>query len=181
MYGFRISIGLIALATVCTVAAQDAEDTSVKRGWGLTAGVFVPADSTVRDTFGNTWLSFGIRPLNFGGKSRDWKITGDLNILTASRNGNRVLAIPATLGVTKVFDGGGDSVPFVSVAAGPAYYDYSILGTATKRVGWNANVRGGVTFSKRLQLQARYDFYSPTDGLRFDGLTLSLAYQAFRF
>lgn len=181
MHGYRVSIGLIALAATCAAFAQDGEDHSVKRGWGLTAGVFVPSDSTVRSTFGNTWVSFGIQPLTFGGKPRDWKISGDVNILTASRNGNRVLAIPATLGVTKVFDGGGDSVPFVSVAGGPAYYDYSILGVATKRVGWNANVRAGVTFSKRVQLQARYDLYSATDGLRFDGLTLSLAYQALRF
>jgi hypothetical protein len=76
-------------------------------------------------------------------------------------------------------------VPFVSVAAGPSYYDYSLTRGAerfaTKRVGWNANARAGVTFNQRLQVQVRYDLYSVTDGFRFDGLTLSLSYQALRF
>ena len=174
-------IVLLALAATCAGSAQQAANEVPKRGWGITAGVFLPTDQTLRDAFGSTWASFGIQPLSFGGKPRDWRISGGVNVLTAGRNGNRVLAIPATLGVTKEFRGGGDSVPFVAIAGGPAYYDYAIGGVSAKRVGWNANVRTGVTFSSRLQLQARYDFYTPTDGLRFDGLTLSVAYKALRF
>lgn len=183
MKWFHASLGALALAAACTGSAQQ-DETKTQRGLGLTAGVFFPADRALRDVFGDTWASFGIQPITFGAP-RNWRISGGITVLKGNRGPNRVLAIPATLGVTRDFPSGGDAVPFVAVAGGPAYYDYSIQTGATtvstRRIGWNANVRAGVTFSQRFQLQARYDFYSPTDGLRFDGLTLSLAYQAFRF
>lgn len=174
---------LLALAAV-GASAQEGRD----RGWGLHAGVFLPSDRTVREIFGDTWASVGIQPISFGNAKR-WRLTGGVTVLTASNDGNRLLAIPATVGATMEFDQGNGQVPFVALAGGPTYYDYSIVrlegGTperfATRRIGWNANVRAGITFHKRLQVQARYDVYSETDGFRFDGLTLSVAFQVARF
>lgn len=170
------------LALPLVAAAEDGQKPN--RGLGLNAGVFSPSSSEMRALFGNTWLNVGIQPLNFS-KPRDWRIFGGISFLTANRDGNRVLAIPATVGVLKEFNRDADTVPYVAVAAGPAYYDYALTRGferfATKRVGWNANLRAGVTFNQRLQVQLRYDFYSSTDDFQFDGLTLNASYLVFRF
>lgn len=174
---------LVALAAV----GAGAQGVDSQRGWGLSAGVFLPSDREVRDIFGDTWVSFGVQPITYG-TPRRWRVTAGLAVLAAERNGNRLLAIPATVGATMEFDQGGGQVPFVAFAAGPTYYDYSIVREgasperfATRRIGWNGNVRAGVTFHQRLQLQARYDLYSEADGFRFDGLTFSASYLVARF
>lgn len=178
----------MVLAVALASAGAHAQGNETQRGWGLNGGVFLPSDRTVRDIFGDTWLSFGLQPITFATPKR-WKLRVNFALLTADRDGNRLLAIPVTVGAEMQFDQGRGQVPYVAVAAGPTYYDYSIVRMeggvperfAARRIGWNGNVRAGITFNQRFQLQARYDLYSETDGFHFDGLTLSASFLVARF
>ncbi len=161
--------------------------------WGVDLGVYRPNASEIRDAFGDTLFRFGLRP--FENKiTRDWKFTVDVNILSARRGDDRLLAIPLTFGFTRSFGNPEDAaIPFVQVAAGPAYFDYSIerdapetQGKSTvqvkdRRWGSNVNAEFGVMFNRRLCLSLRGDWYSKADDFDFSGVSLTLSYAAFRW
>jgi hypothetical protein len=175
MKGFILA-GFVGLATVA--AAQD-----IKFGLGLSAGAFLPSDSALRDAFGDSWFSFGISPSVIkerNGLQTDW----DFRITGRSRDGNRILMMRPTFGVSLAL-GFGEAVPYVAARAGLSYLDYAFNVNGARvdgrRVGPTTNFEIGILFSKRLGLSLRYDWIASFDGVGFSGLTLSATYQVFRF
>lgn len=175
MKGFILA-GLVGLTTVAT--AQD-----VKFGLGLSAGAFFPSDAALKDSFGDSWFSFGISPSvvkERNGLQMDW----DLRITGRDRDGNRIFMMRPTVGVS-VSLGFGEAVPYVAARAGIAYLDYAFNVPGGRidgrRVGPTTNFELGILFSKRLGLSLRYDWISSFDGVEFSGFTLSATYQVFRF
>lgn len=165
--------------------------------WGLDVGGYFPTNGEMRDIFGDVLLRVGVRP--FEQRISDkWKFIVDVNALSARKNGSKLFLMPVTFGFTRSF-GSPESrtIPFVQVAAGPAYYDYSInreveitaeggKGSETerfskKRFGANANIEAGVLIDKRFALVARADFYTKADDFDFNGISLTFSYAAFRW
>jgi hypothetical protein len=182
----------IVLLAAASIAAISASQGRPRTWWGIDAGVYIPTSSEIRDAFGDGLFKFGLRPFE-NRITRDWKFTTDITILTARGNGNRLLAVPITFGFTRSFgDPDAPSVPFFQIAAGPAYFDYSIerevqvQGPSVQRVkdrkwGSNVNAELGVLFNRRLAVSLRGDWYSETDDFDFSGVSLTLSYAAFRW
>lgn len=172
-----------AAALLTSAAAQAAGDYNV---WNLKAGIFMPTSTEMRDLFGDTWLSMGITP---GQKvfTDKWTFGGDIGLIWANRGGNRLLLVPGTVGFSRRFSSGKETVvPYAAIRAGVAYYDYSItrpLGPTFTRTKFNttANAELGLVVSQKLTLGARYDWFAKSDDFQFDGLTLWAQLTLFQF
>jgi hypothetical protein len=197
---------LFVVALGCSAWAQTAPQPSVqqpqhedrrddRRWWGIDVGVFRPMSGEIRDKFGDNLLRIGFRPFSRR-ISDDWKFIFDFMIISASRRGNRMLVVPITFGFTRSFaKPDDDTIPFVQLGAGPAYYDYSIerdtgvppagVGSIErfrgKKIGGNANVELGVIWNQRFALVGRADFFTKTDDFDFSGLTFTLSWAAFKW
>lgn len=171
--------------------AADTQDERAKRWWGVDVGVFHPTSSEIRDAFDENMFRIGFRP--FEGRISDkWKFIVDVTVISANQHGNKLFALPISGGFTRSFgDAEGNTVPFVQVGVGPAYYDYSITRPggeitkagvsgdkrfSTKRVGANANVELGVVLNKRFAIVGRYDYFTKADDFDFSGASLTLSY-----
>ncbi|MFQ3586309.1 MAG: hypothetical protein SNJ74_07540 [Fimbriimonadaceae bacterium] len=185
--------GVLAGGAVAQDAPNASQEAQPRRGswWAIDGGAFIPSSGEIRDRFGDTLLRIGARP--FEAKIRDnWTFTTDITVLSARGKGSKLFALPVTAGVTRAFARKEDDfVPIVTIATGPAYYDYSILRAdpvqpvlnriSTKRVGWNAHVETAFIVNQRLAIALRYDWYSKTDGFDFSGLSVGLSYAVARF
>ena len=106
----------------CAIAHAQADYST----WGIKAGLFMPSGSEIRRVFGDNWVSFGLSPQQKVARS-DLTFGGDVGVIIANSNGNRLLLIPVTAGYTKLFAPRQNAVvPYGAVRAGVAYYDYSI-------------------------------------------------------
>lgn len=151
----------------------------------VTVGVFLPSSREVRDGLGSQWLNFGVSPSPRRLKDR-WTLLGDIDFLSGSERGSRVFLAPVTVGVAREFrTGARGPVPMAALRAGIAYMDYAV-NTAEGRVSGKrleptANAELGLYLSDSALLSLRYDLFPTVEGLRFDGLSLSLQVRAFSF
>lgn len=193
-----MKLWITSLALAAGVSAAFAStDEDRKKWWGVDVGAYFPTQSEIRDAFGDTLMRFGVRP--FERRISDkWKFIVDVHALSARKDGNKLFAMPVTFGLTRSF-GNPESkaIPFVQVAAGPAYYDYTIYRDvevsaeggkkvereriSKKRFGGNANFEVGMLFDHRFALVARADVYTKSDDFDFSGISLTLSYAAFRW
>lgn len=186
-----LSCGLLSVLGAYA-GATDTQDERAKRWWGVDVGVFHPTSSEIRDAFDENMFRIGFRPFT-SHISDKWKFIVDVTVISANLHGNKLFALPITGGFTRSFaDEEENTVPFVQVGVGPAYYDYSITrpgaedvrptGTAgdrrfsTKRVGGNANIELGVVLNKRFAIVGRYDYFTKTDDFDFSGASLTISY-----
>ncbi|MCX7800707.1 MAG: hypothetical protein N2109_10235 [Fimbriimonadales bacterium] len=151
----------------------------------ITLGVYLPSGGEVRDALGGEWLNVGISPTPRRLSDR-WTLVGDVELISGRGNGNTVLLAPVTLGFGREFRGSGRGpVPFAAVRAGLAYMDYAVDTTggrvSGKRIEPTANAEVGLQLSDAARLSLRYDAFPTVDGLRFDGLSLSLQVRALSF
>lgn len=174
-----------ALAAVSSSAfAQNQKDPN----WGVSVGYYIPTSGEIRDQFGDALLRYGISPIS-NKYSKNWAVTPDVSILSASRDGSRAFVLPLSLNLTKGFDQGNGTKTFVSFGAGPAYFDYRLYRTVglnvveykDKTVGWNANVEFGLLVNRRLSIEARYDVFEEQDGFDLSGWSISANYALFRW
>lgn len=152
---------------------------------GVEVGVFYPTDRATRDAFGDTWYSFGIKPLSVS-RARGRSLDTDFDVTGRSANGNRLTIVRLTVGYKQALgDPRGSSVPYAAVRVGPSYVDYAItrnnVRTSERRLGAAGNIELGVVFNDRLRLSTRYDLMQEFDGFNFNGLSFNVAYQVFRF
>lgn len=186
-----------AILAICASTAFSSTIDDRKNWWGLDVGAYFPTSSEIRDVFGDAMLRVGIRP--FERRISDkWKFIVDVNALAARKHGSKLFIMPITFGFTRSFGSpDSNSIPFVQVAAGPAYYDYTIYrsteisdmgdkGSDTERIskkrfGANANIEAGILLNHRFAIIARGDFYSKADDFDFSGISLTLSYAAFRW
>ncbi|MCU0315203.1 MAG: hypothetical protein MUC92_01280 [Fimbriimonadaceae bacterium] len=176
--------GLLAL-TPCAFAQGN--------NLGLEYGIFFPSDSNLRKALGDQWVSFGLGRVGTprANRGRD-NLQSNLNFISKDANGNRIFLAAYSLGVTRPLGGddrgmrGGQvSGLFFSLRGGIAYQDYAVTlpggRRSGKKIGFNGNAELGYALGQNFVISARYDIFSEADGLRFDGLSLSVAYGLFRF
>lgn len=153
---------------------------------GVEAGVFIFADSEMRDIFGDAVPKFGISVLGSAPRHRN-RFYNNIDLVTANRHGSKLLMVPYTFGYEAAFvkDLTGGTVPYVRVEAGLSYFDYSINReferVSTKRVGPAAAVEAGLRINDRIQLAGMYRWFGEYDDLNFNGFEISLSYAFARF
>ncbi|MEJ5171723.1 MAG: hypothetical protein WHU10_12105 [Fimbriimonadales bacterium] len=177
-FGTLLTLATLSVAGVA-VAETRLPDLSVS------AGVFLPSSATVRRAVGDAWFNVGISPSARRASDR-WTLQGDLEFISGDGGGGKVFLAPVTLGLAREFrptEGG--AVPFVAVRAGLAYMDYALDTPggrrSAKRVEPTANAEIALQLNDRTRVGLRYDVFPTVDGLRFDGLTLSVQYKAISF
>ncbi len=171
----RIGFSLLALVSASSAFAQSG---NISLGYE----VFYPKDSALRNAFGSVWQGFSISPRTIGireGLQTDFDIT----VLSKGRNGNDILLITPSVGISKTFNTGrgSSSVPFVAVRVGFTYADYDFGGNDRKRTVYNTNFEAGYVFNGTLRISARYDLTGSTDGVNFNGASFSASYRLFSF
>ncbi|CAN5396206.1 hypothetical protein BH11ARM2_BH11ARM2_10720 [soil metagenome] len=180
----------LALLGLAAFASAQSNGVSV----GPTVGGYFFTDRVVRDAFSYPVLSYGFSPVPTGRPAPN-KVQPDFNIVSASKNGNKLFLLPVTasyeLQLIKkspygVYDREAAFVPFLRLLAGPAYYDYALTDSngvrrSGKQVGLTAGAVLGVSINKRLTLSGSYNFFSKVDQLDFSGFSLNLTYSLTRF
>ncbi|RYG32883.1 hypothetical protein EON81_19570 [bacterium] len=185
---------LAPLALLGLVAVASAQDGSVSVG--PTVGAYFPTQKFVRDAFGNPVLSYGFSPVQTGRPAQN-KFQPDLNIISASKNGNKLFLLPITAafelrlikevtGINAGFNQQVPLIPFLRFTAGPAYYDYAITTApgerrARKGIGFTAGAEIGISLNNRLTITAGYNWFTKSDGLDFSGVSANLTYSLVRF
>lgn len=147
--------------------------------WGLQVGAYFPADSEIRDLFGDSLLKIGLSPVSQR-YEKSFAITPDVTFITAEGNNSRMFIVPVTANLSTGMKSNGLK-SFVSVGAGPAYMDYKLRRPDTKgfitfkerTVGWNMNFEAGVLIGERIAIEARYDWFQEMDDFDFSGWTIN--------
>jgi hypothetical protein len=149
---------------------------------GPEVGVFLPADRTLRDGVAERWTRFGVGSVSLS-QFVQKKSNVSLDAISGSGNGSKVAIYTYSMGIAQPLGNPrkDSSLPYFALRAGVSYMDYAVNTSATtresaKRIGFNGNAELGIILNGRISLSARYDVFPQYDGLRFDGLTLSLKY-----
>lgn len=175
------SLALFAIALAVAPIAQ----AQGSRYAGPEIGVYLPSSSTLQSALGKQWMSFGVTTMRQG-TQQSKAIGTNWNVISQSRNGNKVFMGSYSLGLSQPLgDVGNDLRPYFAIRGGLSYIDYAIGAGAGrvggKRLGYNINAEVGVMFGDRLSLSARYDTFSKHEGITFDGLSLNLKYGLAKF
>jgi hypothetical protein len=149
---------------------------------GVGFGAYFPQSAEIRAIFGDTVQRTGLTFRRHPRRGEGWRVTNDVGLITGSGSGSRFAVIPFTYGMERHFgDQREEFRPYVRIAAGIAYHDYSILrggGESAirftgQRFGTTANVELGTHITERLRLSARYNVFSKVSGFDFSGLEIS--------
>lgn len=178
---FAFGSALFALLVAMPFVARAEEDSY----FGPQVGLFYPQSTVLKDALGESWLSFGASRIRVF-ELNQRKVAHDWQAVSQRDNGNSIFILTGSLGwVMPMSEPGASTEPYFSVRGGLAYIDYAVDTTSGresgKRIGGNVNASIGILFNKRLNLEARYDWWSEFDGLKFNGLTLSAKYGIVRF
>ena len=93
---------IIALASLCIVAlpiVAQAQDRYV----GPELGVFLPADANLRAALGSQWYSIGVSTMKQG-TLIERKIGTNFNLISQSKNGNKVFMGSYSIGIVLPFN-----------------------------------------------------------------------------
>ena len=174
-----VTLGLL------TVVASSAFAQQQSSSLGVGVGLYMPSSRELRNDLGNSALQFG-----FGGaatsRPKEGSITPDITAIIANGNGNKLFIVPYTFGYEMHFGVKSKmtTLPYLRPFAGVAYYDYSITDTGgnhfgVKRLGATAGLEGGLLIGNKLKVSAAYNFFTPSSGFNFNGLSLSATYALF--
>lgn len=181
----RLCLLAAAALTIAPLAAQAQYDHYV----GPEVGVFLPTDSNLRGALGSQWWSIGVSTMKQGTMLTQ-KVGTNMNLISQSKNGNKVFMGSYTFGIVVPFNqdmrkANSDFQPYFAVRAGLNYTDYAITFNSQrlggKNLGYNANAEFGIQFGDRFTVSARYDISPDYDGFNFDGLSFSLRYGIVKF
>ncbi|MEZ0326848.1 MAG: hypothetical protein ACAH95_13190 [Fimbriimonas sp.] len=161
-----------ALAVAGAAQAQNPFDL------GASVGIFMPSSGTIRNAFGSQILKFG-----FGGVGQqstgNLKIGTEFDIMSANKNGNRLLIMPFVFTGEQQLAMEGAVRPYIKPFAGLAYIDYGINVPGgrkeSKVIRVTYGLEGGIVLSQKLRLSARYSMFQ-NSGFDFNGLTLSATF-----
>jgi len=177
----KILVNLLGIAGLASVAGAQSYHGTL----GLQASDFMPVNSTIRGDFGSNIFTVGLtfNPTKIPTRPA---IAWDVDAIGANKNGSRFLLIPVTVGIQAALSRSDpNSVPYVRVEAGFAYYNYSIIqnmakvGTTTVLPAAQAEL--GVVFDNRLTISATYHFFARSNSFDFDGFSLGASYTLFKF
>lgn len=154
--------------------------------FGLSVGLFSPADSGVRALFDDdNWLRLGLRPLPTRVPEHRWQPAFDVSYYSMSHERlgvkDEVELLPITFGFLRGFGREDETRAYVAVHAGPYYGDLHApsIGVDARDWGLNINATVGVIFDGRYCLEGRYDFMDELGGFDFSAWSISLAVKAF--
>jgi hypothetical protein len=183
----RMKKALFVFSFVCCAFQAFGQVSLNHYGIGVSAGDYMPTDSTIRGAFGDNIFTFGLSPVAFG-RPGTGSVTPSFNIIGADKSGSNFLLIPVTLGYEYNF---GDTttkstvVPYARVDAGVSYFNYHVITSGAtingSNVGGVADAELGVEILKDVRLSARYYLFTQESGLSFNGLSLNLTVGIFRF
>lgn len=184
MRNMQRTLTLLALGLVA--ASVQAQSDDYRGFFGVRVGASYFTNSDMRDYFGSGKIAIGFGPVA-PVTAKDWKVGTDVDLQYANENGNRVLLIPLTLGISRTFgksNNGGR--PYMALRAGAAYLDYAITPVVGTRISEHkvvpaANAEVGLVFGDRMKLSARYDYFGRTRGFTFDAVQFSLSYGLVKF
>ncbi len=175
--------GTAASLVIAISAIASAQKSSI--GLGLEAGFYFPTGSILRDAFGSAIPHFGI---GFVGtdRPRSGSLAPEVDIIGATKNGNRFLLIPVTVGYEQHFGDNPESIPYARASIGGAYYNYDIetspgVEANSSRFGLAGGVEVGIILSHRVRLAAKYAIFGRQDGIDFNGLQLTATLALVRF
>lgn len=180
----RPIVALAALALAVPAQAQfNNRDESVSLG--AKVGVYMPSDRFIRDSFGDSIISYGLGSVA-PNRPTSGKLTPELDFISANKNGNKLFVGTFSYGYEYHFskDDQATTVPYARLFGGAAYFDYGVdtLGgrKSAKRIGLNYGAELGVVFAGRVRLAARYNAFNEQDGLDFSGFNLSATVNIFK-
>jgi opacity protein-like surface antigen len=155
---------------------------------GVKGGLYFPSNGEIRDIFGSSIFVFGISADDFSRQPDKWRLTGNFDFISGTKDNDKFFAAPVTASVGRVFGAPGDRMrPFVRFGVGGAYFDYSITRPSTgerfstKRFGFTADAEAGVFLSDRVRVSAKYVWFSKVDDFDFSGFQLTATVNLFRF
>jgi hypothetical protein len=152
---------------------------------GISVGLYFPTGSTIKHDFGDSIFTLGLTPV-VGGLPTSGKVTPNIEIIGADKDGSSFLLVPLTLGYQYNFGNGqrDAAVPFVRFEAGIAYYNFSVNapgGSASgSEFGFVGDAALGVQITKTITLSAKYYLFQEEKGLNFNGLQLDLTFGVFQ-
>lgn len=181
-------LALLTGTTFVLAASSFAQYQNFQQFLGPEVGLYLPAQSALRDAVGSQWVSLGLGSVSLKDAQKT-KFSPNFNAITGDKNGNKIFLFSYSFGMTQPLTSDlskAGVVPFYALRGGLSYIDYGVttapgVRTSGKKLGWNGNAEVGIIFSQRLALSARYDLFPRYDGLQFDGLSLSLKYGLFNF
>lgn len=177
-------------STVDSTADQPAETPIIKKEkartiYGLTLGIFTPVDSTVRDTFGDNWIRYGVRPIPTE-LPNSWRAGFDISFYSMSNGPDEVTIVPLTGGFIRKFgksdeEGKKKTQSYLAINVGPYYCDLNSPTLGKTKTGWglNANTTYGIVFNNRWSLEARYESMSKFQGIDFSAFSISASFKLF--
>ena len=124
MLNFKTGTLIAAVAFSACALAQNPGGSGTY--FGVEAGAYFPSSQVIKNAFGSTLPRIGLNFIN-NRRPEMWKPTVNFAVIGASKDGNRFLAIPVTLGIGRQFGNETSAFrPYVRAGAGAAYLDYAI-------------------------------------------------------
>lgn len=181
---FLLFFHIIFAASISWSQEYSEENIQNPLGVGIGGGIYMPTHSETKELYGSNWFNFNISPVSNSGFTENWVLGGDLDILTRSSKGNRILAVKLALAANKQFGSElNHIIPYLAITGGPVYYDYAFkrLGNkiASKRVGLGASIELGLKIRKNLVINGKYCLYQAPDKLNLNGFSINLLYKIF--
>ena len=146
----------------------------------LGALIYYPTNARVRNSFGNSWLGYGVSVGTLSCFEPQEAVGFDVNLLSRSSGGNYVYLLP--VGINYIYllhDCCCSTVhPFVGASGDIVFSDVQSRTDgvpAALRTSAGLGLFAGIAFNQRWLLLARYNVFSPIAGLDFSGFSLSVS------
>lgn len=158
----------------------EVETKKASTNYALMVGLFMPTDSVVRNTFGESWIRYGIRPLPKD-LPEQWRLNFDISFYKMSNSTDRVYLVPVTVGALRGFNTDKNVQTYLAINAGPYYGDLYApsVPVSQSQIGVNANITYGIIFDEKLSIEGRYEIMSDLGGYNFNAFTVSAAVKIF--
>lgn len=149
-----------------------------KSGFGPEFGVYLPVNNRVRDTFGTAWFSLGFGIGRIQRPDPRGQFQADIRLFGVSRSsGREVIMAPINFNYRRALSTNYRTAPYVgaglSLVGSQLRSDQA--GVASRFRGtYGVNLFGGVQYTDRAYIQARYFALAPTRGYDISGVNLAL-------
>ena len=172
-----------AIASVAAMAVTaNAQTQSLGISIGGTYGYLLPQDDAMKSAFGSSIARIGFTPVSQGQRQKG--IFPDIEVISASANGNRMFLLPITYGYQQNLSEEGVFRPYFRIFGGLAYMDYDVTIAGANNTGrkfiTTYGVELGATLTDKIRISARYNGFAKTDGLNFNNIELTATYTLFK-
>ena len=160
--------------------APEKETIKAKMHFGPAIGIFSPTSSAVQDTFGGTWIRYGLRPFITEVPER-WRFMIDLSYYAMDDGTDQAKLVPITAGFIRGLSQHKDMLTYMAVNMGPFYGNVDAPSIPVSKKGWgvNTNATFGMVFNQRWSLEARYEYMNKFAGFDFSAFSISAGLRLF--